>query len=260
MIEYCVRILGDRVNTVLVREILAWPGANLGCEFPALVSYLTGRMNTPLNEPDVQGALSWLAARGLAKCDGDFIRLTQPDRSELQLYEPLSKRLTSRKFLNALDINPKTFVFQDTSTGGKLGTGLLSRPDFTLATIRAELFERALEITTIEVKNWAGATVKAVYDIRAHSRISHFPYLACPRPRFDHSKIEPIRSACKKEEIGLILFDIDEDGDGSFDVNDLKIELRPRRFSPDRAETHKYLASRLTAENCAILEALAKGA
>ena len=244
------------MNTDLVEEIRSWAEANTGCDFPALVSYLTGRLNAPLSEPEVQRAVNWLTARGLAKFDGDYLKLTEPDRPELKLYEPLSKRLNSRKFLKSLDIKAGTYVFQDTSTGGAPGSGLLSRPDFTLATIRATRFEKALEITTIEVKNRAGANVKAVFDIRAHRRISHFPYLACPRSHLNPANTEAIKSTCRAEDIGLILFDIELDGAGGCEVTSLKIDHKPRRTSPDRGLADNYLASSLSPENCATLEAI----
>jgi hypothetical protein len=244
------------VDTDLVEEIRSWPAANTGCDFPALVSYLTGRLNSPLSEPEVQNAVNWLTARGLAKLDGDYLKLTEPDRPELKLYEPLSKRLNNRRFLKNLDIDPGTYVFQDTSTGGKPGSGPLSRPDFTLATIRATRFEKALEITTIEVKNRAGATVKAVFDIRAHRRVSHFPYLACPRSLLNPANTEEIRATCRIEDIGLILFDIELDGAGGCEVTGVKIDHKPRRASPERDVTDDYLVSRLSPENCAVLQAI----
>jgi len=244
------------VDTDLVEEIRSWPAANTGCDFPALVSYLTGRLNTPLSEPEVQNAVNWLTARGLAKLDGNCLKLTEPDHPELKLYEPLSKRLNNRKFLRNFDIDPGTYVFQDTSTGGTRRSGPLSRPDFTLATIRATRFEKALEITTIEVKNRAGATVKAVFDIRAHRRVSHFPYLACPRSRLNPANTEQIRSTCLTEDIGLILFDIELDGAGGCEVTSVKIDHKPRRASPERDAADKYLVSRLSPENCAALQSI----
>jgi hypothetical protein len=182
--------------------------------------------------------------------------LTEPDRPETKLYEPLARSLNSRKFLSQLDVNAGTYVFQDTSAGGTPGSGLLSRPDFTLAAIRATRFEKALEITTIEVKNRAGANVKAIFDIRAHRRMSHYPYLACPRSRLNTTNMEAIRTTCRTEDIGLILFDIEEDGAGGFDIHGVKIDHKPRRTSPERGEADKYLASRLSAENCLALESI----
>lgn len=240
----------------LVEAIRAWPAASEGCDFAALVSYLTGCLNTPLSEPEVQNAVNWLTARGLANLHGDRLKLTEPDRPELRLYEPLSKQINNRGFLRTLGIKPGTYVFQDTSNGGATGFGPLSRPDFTFATIRATRFEKALEITTIEVKNRAGANVNAVYDIRAHRRVSHFPYLACPRSHLNPASTELIGSRCRDEDIGLILFDIELDGDGGCEINRLKIEHKPGRAAPDPELADQYLASRFSPENCAALETI----
>jgi hypothetical protein len=255
---YCVP--GTCVTFNLIEEIRAWPQAGAGCEFEALVSYLAGRANAPLSGDEVQGAIDFLAARGLAKWTGQTLRLTEPDRPELQLYAPLLKRLDMPNILRELDVDSTRYVLQDTSTGGQQGSGLLSKPDFTLASIRPEKFERALEVTTIEVKNRAGATTTAVYNIRAHSRVSHFPYLACPRMRLDTAKKEAVEATCRKEGIGLIVFDIDEDGDGGFRINKLKIEMRSKRFYPERKDSNKYLSRRLTEANQAKLLSFVEGA
>lgn len=227
MPSYCVS--GDCVNTILVDEIRSWPAANTGCDFPALVSYLTRRLNTPLTDPDVQTAVNWLTSRGLAKLDAGCFKLSEPDRPELSLYELLYSRFKSKTFLRNLDVELGTYVLQDTSTGGTAAPGLLTRPDFTVATIRASMFERGLDVMTIEVKNRAGSTLKAVYETLGHGRVAHYPYLACPRSRLDISKMDEIREACRIQNIGLILFDIEEDGAGDFDIKAVKIEHKPQR-------------------------------
>lgn len=256
MMPYCV--WGDCVNTVLVEEIRSWPAANTGCDFPALVSYLTRRLNTPLTDPDVQTAVNWLTARGLAKLDAGYLKLTEPDRPELSLYEPLLARFRSKTFLRHLGVEQASYVLQDTSTGGTAAPGLLTRPDFTIATIRASLFERGLDVITIEVKNRAGSSVKAVYETLGHGRVAHYPYLACPRSHLDNAKMCEIREACHAQNVGLILFDIEEDGIGGFDIRAIKIDRKPSRWSPARSETENYLINRLTQENRRALEGLGR--
>lgn len=60
------RVPGDRVESILVREILAWKPANAGsCDLAALMTHLTRKVNEPLSEPQVRSALIWLSARGL---------------------------------------------------------------------------------------------------------------------------------------------------------------------------------------------------
>jgi hypothetical protein len=129
-----------------------------------------------------------------------------------------------------------------------------------LASVKSGRFERHTEVTTFEVKNRSGANVKSVYEVVAHGRISHFPYLACPRSKLEAAKVDGIRKASENEGIGLILFDIVEDGEGDFTTQNLRIEVTPTRRSPDMVELQKHLEDRLTHTNCAKLEVLARGA
>ena len=135
----------------------------------------------------------------------------------------------------------------------------MSKPDFTLVAIKARRFERPLEVTTIEVKNRSGANVGSVYEVVGHARVSHFPFLACPRSKLDCRNIESIRTACKNEGVGLILFDIEQDGD-SFSTKKVAVDTRPARRAPDTTAVEIYLAGRLTNANCAKLEALVREA
>jgi hypothetical protein len=243
----------------LVREILAWPQARIGCELSALISHLTRQVNEPLSEPEVRSALSSLRERGLVRLEGDAVRLIEPDRPELKLYPSLASHFSSRRFLASLDIEPGTYVFQNTSTGGRRGHGPLMQPDFTLAAIRAGRFQRPIEIGTFEVKNRSGANVKSVYEVDAHGRISHFPFLACPSSNLEPDKIDAIRKASEDQGIGLILFDIVHDGEREFTTKNVRIDMMPERRSPDMAELTQYLEGRLTPANCKKLEELAKG-
>jgi hypothetical protein len=59
--------------------------------------------------------------------------LVEPDRPELQLYPSLARHLSARRFLAQLADEPETYVFQNTSAGGRRGHGPLKQPDFTLA-------------------------------------------------------------------------------------------------------------------------------
>ena len=152
-----------------------------------------------------------------------------------------------------------TYVFQNTSTGGRRGHGPLTRPDFTLAAIRSSRFERQIEVTTFEVKNRSGATVHSVYEVIAHGHISHFPFLACPNSSLDVAKIDRIRTASQREGVGLILFDIVQDGQRDFRTENLRVDMMPRRRSPDIAELEKHLDARLTRANSKKLQELAKG-
>jgi len=251
---------GGRVERVLAKEILAWPAAGTGCDLSALISHLTRQFNEPLTEPQVRSALSWLSARGLVRVDGDAIRLIEPDKPECQLYPSLERRFAGRAFLRTLGVQPGTYVFQDTSRGGRAGHGPLTKPDFTLVAVKAGRFERPLEVMTFEVKNRSGADVASVYEVVAHGRVSHYPFLACPRSRLEPAKIESIRRASENEGIGLILFDIVFREDGSFTTDRVAVDLKPRRRAPDMTELQRHLEGRLSAESCAKLEELARGA
>lgn len=250
---------GVCVNTDLVREILAWPQARTGCELSALISHLTRQVNERLSEPEVRSALSSLSERGLVRVDGDAVRLIEPDQPELQLYPSLARHFSAHRFLASLDVEPGTYVFQNTSAGGRRGHGPLKQPDFTLAAIRAARFQRPIDVTTFEVKNRSGANVKSVYEVVAHGRISHFPFLACPSSNLEPDKIDAIRKASEDQGIGLILFDIVQDGRGEFNIKRVRIDMMPERRSPDMAELTQYLEGRLTPANCKKLEELAKG-
>jgi hypothetical protein len=129
-----------------------------------------------------------------------------------------------------------------------------------LATVKSARFERHTEVTTFEVKNRSGANVRSVYEVVAHGRISHFPFLACPRSKLEAAKIDGIRKASQEQGIGLILFDIVEDGEGDFTTQNVRIEATPTRRSPDTAELQKHLEHRFSPANCAKLEELARGA
>ena len=171
----------------LVKEILAWPVAIQGCQIDALTSHLSGRLNQRLSQPDIDAALTWLAARGLIERRADQIWLSEPERPELELYDHLAPLLASTSMLGALGVQGSRYIFQKTASGGRLGDGPLTRPDFTLAAIRSWRFDpgRTLEVFSFEVKNRGGATVASVYEVVAHGRLVHHPYLVCPRSRFD---------------------------------------------------------------------------
>jgi len=249
------------VETGLVREILSWKPASAGaCDLAALMTHLTRKVNEPLSETQVRSALRWLSARGLVRIEGNELRLSEPDKPESQLYESLGRHFVARRFLTSLGIAAGTYVFQDTSRGGRAGHGLLSKPDFTLVAVKTGRFERPLEVTTFEVKNRGGASIASVYEVVAHARASHFPYLACPRSRIESAKIDAIRRESERNGIGLILFDIELDGSGGFTTKNVRVDRMAERGSPDMAEVEKHLEGRLTPENCAKLQELGMGA
>lgn len=246
----------------LVDEIQKWPQMREGCDVHALTSHLTATANRLLSSQDVEDALRWLTVRELVSRDGDKLWLSEPDRRELDLYGELEGHLQARPLLERIGVSGKEFVFQKTALGGVRGDGPLTRPDFTLAAIKSWRFdpERTLEVFSFEVKNRAGATIPAVYEAVAHGRFAHYPYLVCPRSRLSDATNETMRTACVKEGIGLILFDIVVPGDGGFKIERLEVVQEAERRAPDPVLVQRHLESRLSKENCANLEAYAKRA
>ena len=55
----------------------------------------------------------------------------------------------------------------------------------------------------LKISNWG----KALEQIRNHSIASHFSYLCMPQNKVGKKKLEALFIACKKESIGLILWD-----------------------------------------------------
>jgi hypothetical protein len=245
---------------VLLEEILKWPQMREGCDVHALTSYLAARANRRLSSMEVEEALGQLAVRELITRDGDRIWLSEPDRRELDLYGPLEGLLKSAAVLERIGVLGSELVLQNTALGGVRGNGPLTRPDFTLAAIRSWRFDpqRTLEVFSFEVKNRAGATVPAVYEAVAHGRFVHYPYLVCPRSRLNDAANEVMRTACVREGIGLIVFDIVVPGDGGFAIEQVEVVQEAERRTHDPLLVQRYLESRLSDENCVNLEAYVK--
>ncbi len=146
---------------------------------------------------------------------------------------PAKAMLQTSTVFEGIGVASREFVFQKTATGGLLGDGRLSRPDFTLAAIRSWRFDpqRTLEVYSFEVKNRAGASVSAVYEAVAHGRFAHHPYLVCPRSRFDPAFNSEIFDACVREGIGLITFDIVVPIGRSFEVGAIQVVRQAARRS-----------------------------
>lgn len=246
----------------MVDEIQKWPQMREGCDVHALTSHLTAKANRLLSAQEVEEALRWLSVRELVAREGDRVWLSEPDRRELDLYGQLEGHLKSSSLLGRIGVSGKEFVFQKTALGGARGDGPLTRPDFTLAAIRSWRFDpqRTLEVFSFEVKNRAGATIPAVYEAVAHGRFAHYPYLVCPRSRLNDAANESMLTACVREGIGLIFFDIVVPGDGGFIVERLEVVQEAERRAPDPVFVQRHLESRLSAENCMSLEAYASRA
>lgn len=251
--------LGVRMEGRLVDEILSWPPAVTGCDLGALTSHLSYQVRRRLSEDEVNNTVMWLTRRGLLARQGDHIWRSEPDRPELELYPQLERLLISHAVLDALGILTSKIVFQKTASGGRAGNGRLSRPDFTLAYVRSTRFQRCLDVYSFEVKNRNGAELPSVFEAVAHGRLSHFPYLVCPRSRLFQQKMNEIRAACVAQKVGLILFDIEEDGEGSFALDNVVVEALADRRTPPTEDVQSHLEKRFNEQNCAALEKLAAG-
>jgi hypothetical protein len=98
-------------------------------------------------------------------------------------------------------------------------------PDFTLAVIKSWRFDpgSSLEVYSFEVKRRGGTSLTSVYEAVAHGRFVHHPYLACPRSRLDAKQNADLQTACVREGVGLILFDIVVDQTPQFWINDVEM-------------------------------------
>lgn len=245
----------------LLDEILSWPPLVEGGDVDVLNGYLANRAGRLISRDEVEATLRSLCSQELVERSGAQIRLSEPDRRELDLYGPLEALLQTSTVFGAIGVASREFVFQKTATGGLLGDGRLSRPDFTLAAIRSWRFDpqRTLEVYSFEVKNRAGASVSAVYEAVAHGRFAHHPYLVCPRSRFDPTFNSEILDACVREGIGLITFDIVVPIGGSFEVGGVQVVSQAERRSPDPQLVERHLERRLYEENRSKLETYARG-
>jgi hypothetical protein len=241
----------------LIEEILAWQPAVSGCDLGALTSHLSFQVRRRLSEDEVNSAVLWMTRRGLLARQGDQVWRSEPDRPELELYPQLEQLLISDAVLDILGVPVGTFVFQKTASGGRAGNGRLSRPDFTLAAMQLKRFERRLDVYSFEVKNRSGAELPSVFEAFAHGRLTHFPYLVCPRSRLAPQKTSELRAACVSQKVGLILFDIEEDGEGEFRLGNLVVESIADRRTPPTTDVQSHLEKRLSSRNCAALEKLA---
>jgi hypothetical protein len=248
------------VQDDIIAAIIQWPESHSGCHLQALVHHISARLNAPIGSNSVLGAIEVLRDQQLIESDGPIYRIREPDRREHDLYDLLESEFMKPTLRQELGLRTEHFVFQRTATGGPVGSGLLSKPDFTLAAIQSWRFdpERTLEVYSFEVKNRSGTALKAVYEAVAHGRFAHHPYLVCPRSRFNAAFNAEIETACVREGVGLIMFDLIAEN-GSHTVNRLGLVVRGQRRSPDPWLVQQHLESRLVSENQDRLASFAAG-
>jgi hypothetical protein len=247
------------VQQAIIGAIIDWPESHNGCHLGALVTHVNVKLNAPIGQNAVLEAIEILRRRELIESDGAIYRIREPDCRELDLYDLLECQFLTAQFKSTLGLRSERIVFQNTATGGLLGSGLLSKPDFTLAVIQSWRFdpEKTLEVYSLEVKNRAGAGLRSVYEAVAHGRFVHHPYLVCPRSRFDDAFNTGMQSACVREGVGLILFDLMADS-GAHSVDRLELAVRAQRRAIDPWVVQQYLEGRLTPVNQDRLASFAK--
>jgi hypothetical protein len=204
-----------------------------------------------LDQGAFRKSLAGLSRRRLISSDSRSLWRVEPDFEERALEEGVEKFLASTDCLSSLRIVDGTFVLQNTTMSGAAGSGRWSRPDFTLATVRRFRYDprRYLDVFSFELKNRNGATLVAVHEALAHSRLSHYSYLVCPRSTLRPADTNVIRQACADHAIGLITFELDASDEGSARLTSFRFDVMPQRRSPDPAEIDANLDARLSLEN-----------
>lgn len=189
--------------------------------------------------------------------NGRILRI-EPDFPESDLEDPIENFLSGDWACQNLGLRLEESIFIRTARGGTRDTGLFSRPDFTIATIRRMKYDplRHLDVLTFELKNRAGATLMAVHEALAHTRFAHYSFLVCPRSHLRPQYDEELRNACVRHGLGLIMFDLS--GNTLPDaVTGCQIDVQPSRVSSDPFVVEQYLEARLPEDELCTLERIA---
>jgi hypothetical protein len=245
----------------LTQKIQDWEDGRNWFQFSALNTHLNKTQNLHIPAGTIQRELKWLEETGQLERKQELYKLCEYDPPEQTLYDKLEVLFRSEEFVGKqLSVKAKTFVLQNTSKGGAPGEGRLTRPDFTLATLRRWRFDPAatLDVYSFEVKNRAGSSAAAVYEALAHGRYVNYPYLVCPNSRFDESLNRALKSTCEREGVGLVQFDIRvATQQKDYSVTNVILHVQAERRATDPSETERFLVSRFNEENKLRLEQLA---
>jgi hypothetical protein len=204
-------------------------------------------LRRPISNDEFNVALGALVDAGeLVNQANGRISRSEPDFPEATLEDPVERELCADACFAKLRLSRADTVFHKTARGGERGTGLFSRPDFTIATVRRMRYDplRHLDVITFELKNAAGATLMAVHEALAHTRFAHYSFLVCPRSRLWPEHNKELRDACAQHGIGLVMFTIA----GSVQpvrISDFVFELHPLRKNPDPFTTQEFLEARM---------------
>jgi hypothetical protein len=141
------------------------------------------------------------------------------------------------------DEGKPTFVVSDTSRGGT-ATGLWTRPDITVASVRRYRYTnlRRIELTGYELKKAGGASITAVHEALAHKRWVHSAYLFVftpTGPLAPEIRIADIKAECARHGVGLITFANPND-QGTFEVH-----LQAQADDVDPARVDEFISDRM---------------
>ncbi len=219
------------------------------------------RLGSPICDRHFADALASLVAKRDVTRDARKVRRSEPDFPERVLEDPIQTWLFGDAAFAQLRLSQEHAVVQRTTVGGRQGSGLWSRPDFTIATIRQRKYDplRHLDVLAFELKNLAGASLLSVHEALAHSRFAHYAYLICPRSLVHPEYLGDIQQNCVAHGVGLISFSMGIGEHQAPRVSDVRIEVSAARKAPDPDLVDRYIEDRMTPENAARLQRIAQG-
>lgn len=143
-------------------------------------------------------------------------------------------------------------IIANTARGGPR-SGKWTQPDLTLVALqKLPLLRRIdLELFSFELKRAGDSDVDSVFEAVAHTRWTHYAYLAWHQPSGAHSppeKRKDVESSCRAHGIGLIIFS-DPLLPASYDIL-----LAPTRKAPHPVDVEEYLEKRLKKEDLVALK------
>lgn len=214
-----------------------------------------------LQENEFPDTVQSLETQHLVSVRGEDVRRSELDFPERLLEQPIEDFLASEEVFRRLRLHPDMTVWQRTARGGRAGTGIWSRPDFTIATIRRRKYDpvRHLDLMAFELKNLAGSTVVAVHEALAHTRFAHYAFLLCPRSALNEGVQTAIRESCALHGVGLISFEIQSGASDKPKLDDFRFEVDARRQSPEPDQVDSYIDDRFDEESCKRLLKIAGG-
>jgi hypothetical protein len=148
-------------------------------------------------------------------------------------------------------------IIANTARGGPR-SGKWTQPDLTLIAIqKLPILKRVeLELFSFELKRANDSNVDSVFEAVAHTRWTHYAYLAWHQPdttQIPVDKKRDVESACRTHGIGLIAF-----AEPLLPAT-YKILLAPARKSPHPVDVEDYLEKRLKPHDLASLKSSVRG-